>query len=113
MTYGTSGTLDFYAYGVQSANTVYFPTWSDVNGQDDIVWYQGVNQGGGTWKGTVNLANHRPGNPDYGLIYMQVWMFGAESVWCGSANFTRAASQAPQAVSVTPSSGSGLGPQTF
>ncbi len=107
VTYATSGTLDFYAYGVQNANTVYFPTWSDVNGQDDIVWYQGVSQGGGTWKGTVNLANHRPGNPDYGLIYVHVWMVGSETVFCGTANFTRAVSQAPQAVSVTPSSGSG------
>lgn len=37
-----NSTLDFYAYGVQYASLVTFPTWSDVNGQDDIVWYPGT-----------------------------------------------------------------------
>jgi len=89
VTTGTSGYLYFYAYGVQNANTVYFPTWSAINGQDDIVWYRGVDQGNGTWMGTINLANHRPGNPDYGLIYVHIWLFGTQNVFCGDANFTR------------------------
>jgi hypothetical protein len=89
VTYATSGTLDFYAYGVLNATAVYFPTWSMVNGQDDMVWYPGVDLGGGAWRGSVNLANHRPGNPDYGGFAVHVWMFGDLSVGCGTANFTR------------------------
>jgi hypothetical protein len=89
VTNATSGWLDFYAYGVQNAKSVYFPTWSQVNGQDDIVWYRAVDQGNGTWKASVNLANHRPGNPDYGLIYVDIWMFGTENVYCGGAIITR------------------------
>lgn len=40
---------------------VQFPTWSDTNGQDDIVWYEGTNNGNGTWSATVNSANHNNG----------------------------------------------------
>ena len=89
VTYATSGTLDFYAYGVLNATAVYFPTWSDVNGQDDLIWYPGVNLGGGTWRGSVNLANHRPGNPDYGAFLVHVWMDGNPSTICGGLTFTR------------------------
>lgn len=72
----TSGTLDFYAFGVQNATAVFFPAWSVVNGQDDLVWYPGTNLGNGTWKGTVNLATH-PGN---GQIVVNVWMVNGATV---------------------------------
>lgn len=38
---------------------VLFPTWSETNGQDDIVWYSGVNRGNGTWSVTINSNNHK------------------------------------------------------
>jgi hypothetical protein len=88
-TSATSGTLDLFAYGVQNATSVSFPTWSDVNGQDDIVWYPGVNLGGGTWKGSIDLSRHRPGNPDYGSFSVHVWMFGSQNAFCGVTGFTR------------------------
>jgi hypothetical protein len=88
-TSATSGTLDFFAYGVQNATSVSFPAWSDVNGQDDIVWYPGVNMGGGTWKGSIDLSRHRPGNPDYGSFSVHVWMFGSQNAFCGVTGFTR------------------------
>ncbi len=89
---GTSQ-LDFYAYGVQNAQSVYFPTWSEVNGQDDLIWYPATNQGGGTWKATVNLANHRVGNPDSGIFDTHVWMYSGASqtgtsAFCGGASYT-------------------------
>ena len=31
-----------------NAEQVQFPTWSETNGQDDIVWYSGVNERNGT-----------------------------------------------------------------
>jgi hypothetical protein len=89
VTSATSGTLDFYAYGVLNATAVYFAAWSDVNGQDDLIWYPGVNLGGGTWNGSVNLANHRPGSPDYGAFLVHAWMEGNPNTICGGLTFTR------------------------
>jgi hypothetical protein len=68
---------------------VYFPTWSNANGQDDLVWYPATDIGAGTWKATVNLANHRPGNPDYGRYTVHVWLFGAGNVLGGEIGFNR------------------------
>ena len=44
-----------------NAEQVQFPTWSETNGQDDIVWYSGVNRGNGTWSVTVDSNNHKHG----------------------------------------------------
>ncbi len=44
------------------AQGVTFPTWSVANGQDDIQWYQGANDGWNNWSVIVNTDNHR----DYG-----------------------------------------------
>lgn len=41
------------------ASAVSFPTWSDKNGQDDIVWYQGVLNKDGLWETKVPITNHR------------------------------------------------------
>ena len=40
------------------AHSVSFPTWSVTNGQDDIVWYQGVNDGKNNWSATINTDRH-------------------------------------------------------
>ena len=52
-----------YEVGIMGAsgNKVQFPTWSNVNGQDDIVWYEGVNRGGGKWNAVVDSARHQSG----------------------------------------------------
>lgn len=41
-----------------TANRVQFPTWSEAYGQDDIVWYEGINCGNGKWSAIVNSSNH-------------------------------------------------------
>lgn len=41
------------------ASAVSFPTWSDKNGQDDIVWYQGVLNKDGLWEAKVPITNHK------------------------------------------------------
>ena len=61
----TTGTIWTRMTGVGSQVTnTYFPTWNVYNGgggsQDDIVWYDGVNQGGGTWQTNINIASHQP-----------------------------------------------------
>src|SRR3989344_5028526 len=84
-----SGTRRTYAYGVSSGVAyMYFPTWSEVGGQNDIVWYPGINAGGGTWYADVNLASHA----GLGNIYVHVYMFDSSwnAVFCDSANFVRA-----------------------
>lgn len=40
---------------------VEFPTWSDANGQDDIIWYGGTNRGNGNWSTVVDSNNHKHG----------------------------------------------------
>ena len=52
-----------YEVGIMGAsgNRVQFPTWSNANGQDDIVWYEGVNRGGGKWNAVVDSARHKSG----------------------------------------------------
>ncbi|MES3004914.1 MAG: GBS Bsp-like repeat-containing protein [Patescibacteria group bacterium] len=87
--YGVSGTRRAYAHGVTgSLGHLYFPTWSESGGQDDIVWYPGVNQGGGTWYADINLASH----PETGNIFVHVYVYDASNVptFCGYSNFYRA-----------------------
>jgi hypothetical protein len=104
-----SGTLRVYAYGVSGASTVYFPTWGNPGGQDDLVWYVGTNAGGGTWYADVQLANHKVGNPEFGTFYTHVYMNG--NVFCGGLEWTRSlaaascSSAAPQSGSTSQTSG--------
>ena len=37
---------------------VMLPVWSEVNGQDDLKWYNAAKQTDGSWTYTVNLATH-------------------------------------------------------
>ncbi len=41
------------------ASAISFPTWSDKNGQDDIVWYQGTLNKEGLWEAKIPIANHK------------------------------------------------------
>ena len=44
---------------VKNAETydqVLLPVWSEVNGQDDLVWYNAEKQADGSWTYMVNLA---------------------------------------------------------
>jgi hypothetical protein len=97
-----SGTThDVFAYGVGNASTVYFPTWTTANGQDDIKWYLGTNLGGGTWKASIDFAaNHNNEMGEYNThVYVDNSLL---SSWCDTANFTRVASlTAPSIITIT------------
>lgn len=58
----TDAGYDVYAYGVSDSlsgvKEVKFPTWTTVNGQDDITWHNGTNMGNGTWYYRVNTSDH-------------------------------------------------------
>lgn len=106
-TTATSGTFYAYAYGVSAGVTsVSFPTWGDPGGQDDIVWYPGTNLGSGTWRASINLANHKSGNPEYGGFNVHVYMNDNynTNIWCGTANFTRTLPAPTASLSVSPTS---------
>lgn len=50
------------ATGVSDASgvmSVQFAVWTESNGQDDIRWYAGTNDGNGNWSAQVNAAGHR------------------------------------------------------
>lgn len=40
------------------SSRVLFPTWSEVNGQDDLVWYEGVRSSDGIWYVNVDGTSH-------------------------------------------------------
>lgn len=42
-----------------TAQRVQFPTWSDENGQDDTIWYEGTNKGNGKWSAIVDSKEHK------------------------------------------------------
>lgn len=55
-------------------SSIYFPTWSSTNGQDDLIWYKATNVGGNTWQVTVNLSNHSSS----GTFYTHAYANGSE-----------------------------------
>lgn len=57
----SGGTYRVNAFGLSDAigvTNVRFAVWTQVNGQDDLVWYDGVNGGSGTWYKDVPIADH-------------------------------------------------------
>ena len=57
--------IDILLSNIKSTNkikAVKFPVWSNPNGQDDIVWYDGEEAGEGCYKVTVDTAKHA--NPE-------------------------------------------------
>ena len=101
----TSGTFRIYAHGVSAeAVSTRFPTWGEVDGQDDLVWYEGINQGNGTWYADIDMSRHKPNSPEYGRFDTHVYVrtaSGAESA-CGGAAWTRVSNQ-PSCGAVEPS----------
>lgn len=51
-------TMEISLLNVDDYDKVFFPTWSNVNGQDDIAWYIGEKNADGTWSADADLRNH-------------------------------------------------------
>jgi len=79
----TGSGYDVYIYGVNDisskVNRVQFPTWTDYNGQDDLIadWttnpaVSGQNLGGGTWYFRVNTSSH---NYEFGQYRTDVYIY--------------------------------------
>ena len=56
---GTFDVIISNVYSPKGVRAVQVPTWSDVNGQDDIRWYEATRQTDGNYKVTVQVANHK------------------------------------------------------
>ena len=61
-------------YTAEGSNfgSVQFPTWSEENGQDDIVWYDAVKNEDGAWTCEINLEDHQTS----GIIDVHVYADG-------------------------------------
>ncbi len=51
-------TMQITVKNAETYDQVLLPVWSEVNGQDDLVWYNAEKQADGSWRYTVNLKQH-------------------------------------------------------
>ncbi|WP_175063682.1 GBS Bsp-like repeat-containing protein [Streptococcus salivarius] len=59
---------------------VLVPTWSEKNGQDDIIWYKAAKQANGAYKVTVRSSNHKG---DSGLYNSHVYLVDNDGKYIG------------------------------
>ena len=59
---------------------VLVPTWSEKNGQDDIIWYKAAKQANGDYKVTVRSSNHKG---DSGLYHSHVYLVDNDGKYIG------------------------------
>ena len=52
------GTMQITVKNAGAYDKVMLPVWSEVNGQDDLVWYSAKKGSDGNWTYTVNLKQH-------------------------------------------------------
>ena len=68
-----TGTFDVIVSGISSpygVREVKLPTWSNVNGQDDIIWYTATRQTNGTYKAFIKASDHKNST---GLYYIHLY----------------------------------------
>ena len=64
----TTGTFDAVVRNVIAPNglkEVLVPTWSEVNGQDDLVWHKAVKQADGSYRATIKSSEHKNSQGKY------------------------------------------------
>ncbi len=64
---------------------VLFPTWSDANGQDDLIWYEGVRSNDGVWYANVDGTRHRSSGAFTTHAYIQA---NGQNTLAGGVNYT-------------------------
>ena len=58
----TLGSFDVVISNVKATNgveTVSVPIWSEINGQDDIIWYKATRQADGSYRVTIKATDHK------------------------------------------------------
>ena len=66
--------------------SVEFPTWSDKNGQDDLIWYQGIQTSPGTWEADIDIRDHRSTGTYQTHVY--VTLSNGLKMFFGKTSFT-------------------------
>lgn len=90
----TASTQRIYAFGVQNATSVLFPTWWISGNKADLVSLQGTNAGNGMWYVDVPLAQFDATPtpiPRFGAFETDVYLSNSNyaNVWCGGGSWTR------------------------
>ena len=66
----TSQGFDVVVTNVSSTKgvkTVKLPIWSSQGGQDDVIWYDAINQTDGTYKLSVDISRHKNNRGEYNI----------------------------------------------
>ena len=64
----TVGSFDVVISNVKAPNgveTVSVPIWSEINGQDDIIWYKATRQADGSYRVTIKATDHKNSTGKY------------------------------------------------
>ena len=65
-----TGEFDIVVSGIvapEGLKTVYLPTWSEANGQDDVQWYTAERQADGTYRKHVYARDHKNNAGEYNV----------------------------------------------
>ena len=65
-----TGTFDAVVRNVVSPNglkEVLVPTWSNQNGQDDLVWHKAIRQSDGSYRATIKVSDHKNDTGKYNV----------------------------------------------
>ena len=88
-----TGTFDAVIRDVVAPNSlreILVPTWSEINGQDDLVWHKAERQEDGSYKATIKAADHRDSLGKYKLQVIYVDNSGqSQLITEGSTEVTR------------------------
>ena len=88
-----TGTFDAVIRDVVAPNglrEILVPTWSEVNGQDDLVWHKAERQEDGSYKATIKATDHRDSLGKYKLQVIYVDNSGqSQLITEGSTEVTR------------------------
>ena len=83
------------AEGYNGVLEVRVPTWSDANGQDDLVWYKAdYNASAGYWQLNIDLKDHSMAEPVYNLhLYIvdgngNLTFWGGQTLGLGDTDFS-------------------------
>ncbi|MBP2623467.1 N-acetylmuramidase [Streptococcus oricebi] len=70
---GTYDVIVSQVYSPKGVKEVLLPTWSDKDGQDDLIWYTASQQANGNYKVTIKARNHKFSTGSYHshLYYIQ------------------------------------------
>lgn len=72
--------------GIGVVKEVRFATWSDQNGQDDIIWYPGTRRANNTWTAIADIKKHR--TPGHYNVHVYATLANGNLKYLGSTGFT-------------------------